>query len=109
MGGSFLRCATFLPPSVVIHDFDMVGVPFAPGKADPPAVVDPDTVLAGAAALQSLQPVAADGRQIGQTRGSGQPPQPFVLFRASVIAAVCCRLRLVYLLLGPCRGVLCGV
>jgi len=63
--------------SVIIHDLDVVSVPFAPGKADPPTVIDPNTVLPGAIALQRLQPVAADGAQISQTCRGVQPPQPF--------------------------------
>ena len=42
---------TFLPtmPSlVIVHDFDLVGVPLAPHEADPPPIIDPDAVLAPA-------------------------------------------------------------
>jgi len=39
---------------VVIHDLDIVRVSVAPRKADPPAVVDPNAVLAIAVALEGL-------------------------------------------------------
>jgi hypothetical protein len=58
-----------LPPSVVVHDLDILRVPFAPGKADSPTLVHPNAVLTGPFAFQRLQPVAPDGREIGQTRG----------------------------------------
>src|SRR5271157_3328414 len=45
MGGSFLRCAMVLL-SVVIHDLDVVRIAVTPGEADPPAVIDPNAVLA---------------------------------------------------------------
>src|ERR1019366_5486684 len=69
MGGSFLRCGITLPSSVAVRDLDIMRVPFAPGKTDPPAVADPNAVLAGPVAFQRLQPVAPDGRKVGQTRG----------------------------------------
>jgi len=60
---------------VVVHDFNLVRVPVTPGKADPPAVVDPNAVLPGAVALQSFEPVAANGPQVRETGGRMQPSQ----------------------------------
>jgi hypothetical protein len=34
-----------LPSSVVIYDPDIVRIPFAPGKADAPAIIDPNAML----------------------------------------------------------------
>src|ERR1039458_10435476 len=75
MGGSFLRCGITLPSSVAVRDLDIMRVPLAPGKTDPPAVADPNAVLAGPVAFQRLQPVVPDGRKVGHTRGCIQPPQ----------------------------------
>jgi hypothetical protein len=44
--------------SVVIHDFDLMGITGFPREAHPPLVVDPDAVLALAAALQGFEVVA---------------------------------------------------
>jgi hypothetical protein len=75
MGGNFFLCAIAVSSSMVVHDLDVVRAPVAPGKADPPALVDPNGVLPGPVAFQRFQPVAADGRKVGQTRGCIQPPQ----------------------------------
>jgi hypothetical protein len=40
--------------SVVVHDLDIVRVSVAPGKADPPSVVDPNTLLTITVALETL-------------------------------------------------------
>ncbi len=52
---------------MVIDDFDLIGVPIAPGEADPPLVVDPDAVLPGPVSSQRFEPVAADLRQVMET------------------------------------------
>src|ERR1039458_3008281 len=64
------------PFLVVVHNLDVIRIAFAPVKADPPAVVDPNAVLTGPVALQRLQPVAPNGAQIGEARGAIQPAQP---------------------------------
>src|SRR5580700_10758457 len=90
MGGNFFLCAIVLSPSsVVIHDLDIVRVPFAPGKADPPAVVNANAMLAGPVPFQRLQPVPPDCRQIGKARGRMQPAQPFprLFFDPAILAA----------------------
>lgn len=43
---------------MVIHDLDFMGIAGTPTKADPPLIVDPDAVLAGAVPPQFFQPVA---------------------------------------------------
>src|SRR5271167_4589590 len=43
---------------VIVDELHVPGAAGAPGEADPPLVVDPDAVLAGAAAGQLLHPVA---------------------------------------------------
>jgi hypothetical protein len=62
---------------VVVHYLDIVRVSVAPGKAEPPTVVDADTMLADAVALESLQPVAPNCAQISKASGSVQPSQAF--------------------------------
>src|ERR1035437_3522466 len=64
------------PLSVVIHYLDFVRVAITPGETDPPAVIDPNAMLAGPVPFQCLQPVAPNGSQIGETRGGVQPAQP---------------------------------
>ena len=43
---------------MVVHDLDVLGVAVRPAKADPPLIVDPDTVLSGAIAFELLESVA---------------------------------------------------
>ena len=42
---------------MIVDDFDLVALPFAPDEADAPLVVDPDAVLACALSSQSLQAI----------------------------------------------------
>src|SRR5258705_8198950 len=49
---------------MVIDDFNAVWVSGRPHEADPPLVVDANTVLPQSIALQCLQPVATNGRKI---------------------------------------------
>jgi len=42
---------------VVIHNFNLVRVALAPYEANPPLVVDPNTVLAFSVSAQALQPI----------------------------------------------------
>jgi hypothetical protein len=42
---------------MVVGYFNIIGVSVFPSKADPPLIVDPDTVLTLAVALQGLEPV----------------------------------------------------
>ena len=60
---------------MVVHYLDIVCVSIAPEKADPPAVVDTNTVLAVAVALKCFQPVAPNCTQIRQASGGVQPSQ----------------------------------
>jgi hypothetical protein len=53
---------------VVIHDLDSIGVPVASRKANPPLVVDADTVLALAISFQALQPVSRQHRKRSDIR-----------------------------------------
>ena len=45
--------------SMVVHDFHRYGPFVSPPEADPPLVVDPNAVLAGAVPEQHLELVAA--------------------------------------------------
>jgi len=51
-------------------------ISIAPDEADPPAVVDPDAMLAGPVALKRLKTVAPNSGQIRQAGGSVQPSEP---------------------------------
>ncbi len=52
---------------VVVHDFDVRSIPVPPDEADPPLIVDPNTVATSPVAAQFLQPVGRRYRQIFQT------------------------------------------
>jgi hypothetical protein len=43
---------------MVINDLHVVDISLSPGEANPPLVIDPDTMLFLAVAFQSLKPVA---------------------------------------------------
>jgi hypothetical protein len=62
--------------SVVIGDFDIVGVAIAPNEAKPPLVVDADAVLSAPIILQRLQMVAFGQPQIGKALCLVQLGQP---------------------------------
>jgi hypothetical protein len=53
---------------VIVNDFNVLSVCGLPNETDPPLIVDSNTVLPGALALESFQPVtryAADFLQVG--------------------------------------------
>ena len=51
---------------MIVHDLDIVSVPFAPDETDPVLVVDANRMLAFAVALERFQPVPRRNGQIGQ-------------------------------------------
>ena len=58
--------------SVIIHDFNFVGVACPPFKTDPPLVIDSNAVLSFPVAVQFLQPVSGWSLQVVQRLGSMQ-------------------------------------
>lgn len=52
--------------SVVIDDLDLVYVSARPAQTNPPLVVDPDTVLCLAVALERLEPVSRRRHQVSE-------------------------------------------
>ena len=50
--------------SVVVHDLNVVGITVLPDEADAPLVIDANTVLAPAIALEGLKLVAGRGLQV---------------------------------------------
>src|SRR5271165_2450522 len=60
---------------VVVDDFDMIWTSWCPYEADAPLLVDADAVLAGAIALQGLEPVVRWHREVGQHLGVIEQPQ----------------------------------
>jgi hypothetical protein len=63
--------------SVIVHYLNIVRVSFTPGEADPPLVVDADTVLAVTIAFQRLQPITPNRAKVRQAGRSLQPAEPF--------------------------------
>ena len=49
---------------MVIDDLHLIGVAAPPNEADPPLVIDPDAVLAGASGFERFEPVAGRLSQI---------------------------------------------
>jgi len=63
------RDAHDVSPSVIVGEFHVVGVTVAPGKADPPLIVDPDAVLAHSIPAQGLETVTwYDGQLLEAVR-----------------------------------------
>jgi hypothetical protein len=57
---------------VIVHELDLVGIPISPHKADPPLVVDSNTVLTTPVATQRFQPIRRRYPQIIQAIGGIQ-------------------------------------
>jgi hypothetical protein len=55
-------------PLVIIHDFNVIGVPFAPRKTNPPLVIDADAMLALSITFQALQSVSGQCQERPQIR-----------------------------------------
>jgi len=60
------------PRSVVIHNFNTLGIRVLPGKTHAPLIVDADAVLPSAVARQRLEPVAWRNSQVIQASGHVQ-------------------------------------
>jgi hypothetical protein len=56
MGASFFADMTFA--SVIVHDFDVVGIALVPTETDPPLGIDPDAELPDSGSSELLQPIA---------------------------------------------------
>jgi hypothetical protein len=61
--------------SVVINNFDLVGVSIAPHETDPPLIVNANAVLTLSISVQRLQPVARRSGQVAQLRCAIELPQ----------------------------------
>jgi len=59
----------------VFGDFDIVGVPFFPAKADPVSIVDSQTMLAPAISREPFETIARRNAQIGEALGRVQGDQ----------------------------------
>jgi hypothetical protein len=55
---------------MVINDLDVVDISLSPGEANPPLVIDPDTMLPLAVAFQGLEPVAWRDLQVLERFGA---------------------------------------
>jgi hypothetical protein len=51
---------------MIVDDFDVLGGSILPNEADPPLVIDPNTMLTPALSLEQLKPIAGWGRQVAQ-------------------------------------------
>ena len=70
MGGSRWLSAIFVFTSLmIVDDLDAFRRAFAPDKAQPPLVVDPDGVLAPPVTVQCLEAVSWDCRHVFQLLG----------------------------------------
>ena len=54
---------------MVVNDLDVLSVSVRPAKADPPLIVDPDTVLSRAIDLELLEPVTWWDTKVVQSLG----------------------------------------
>jgi hypothetical protein len=55
--------------SVMVHDFDVPGRPFAPLKTYPALIFDADTMLPAPIAVRGFQPIAGRSAQIVELFG----------------------------------------
>jgi hypothetical protein len=55
---------------MIIHDLDIVRITLSPGKADPPLVIDTNTVLSPPITFQCLQPISRRDPQITERCGT---------------------------------------
>jgi hypothetical protein len=60
---------------VVVNDLNLLGIPFAPSKADAPLTIDTNAVLSGALAGQLLDSIARRAAKIVQGFGGVQNQQ----------------------------------
>jgi hypothetical protein len=59
---------------VIIHDLDIVCVPFTPNEAETPLVIDPNAVLSLSVAVQGFQTISRRRHQVSQFRRAVQLP-----------------------------------
>jgi hypothetical protein len=60
---------------MIIHDFHLVSISFAPAKTYPPLVIYPDAMLSFASALQCFKAIAGWHGHVPQFRGGVQCQQ----------------------------------
>ena len=61
--------------SVVVDQLDIFGACVGPGEADPPLLVDPDAVRAGAIALQLFESISRRDPQVAENLGGVEDQQ----------------------------------
>ena len=64
-----------ISPSVIVHDFNVIGVAIFPDKADSPLIVDANAVLPGPVTGKSFQTVSSRYAQVVQARSAVQDHQ----------------------------------
>jgi hypothetical protein len=62
------------PRLAIIHDLDMVCVPFTPNEAQTPWVMDPNAGLSLSVAVQGFQTISRRRHQVSQFRRTVQLP-----------------------------------
>jgi len=62
-------------PLVIVHDLNLMGVPIAPGEAEPPLIVDAHAVLPFSISEQCLQAIPWRRCQVAQFRRAIQLPK----------------------------------
>jgi hypothetical protein len=60
---------------MIVDDLNLVCVPLAPNKTEPPLVVDPDAVLSSSIAVQGFQTIPRRSNQVSQFRSAVQLPK----------------------------------
>ena len=60
---------------MIIHDLNIVCITLRPGKADPPLIIDTDTVLSPPITLQCLEPISRWDPQITERKGAVENQQ----------------------------------
>lgn len=60
---------------MIINNLDLEGIAVSPPKTDPPLVIDANTVLTGAIALELLQAIAGRDAEIVELLGGVHQPE----------------------------------
>jgi hypothetical protein len=60
---------------VIVHDLNIVCIPFTPNEAETPLVVDSDAIFPCSVAVQSFQAISGRRNQVSQFRGAVQLPK----------------------------------
>ena len=71
-GGSRRAFLGIVPPSVVVHDLDVLRLAVLPHEADPILIIDPDAVLPSPITAKGLEVIARKRAQVVESLGCMQ-------------------------------------